>query len=186
MDVRAGQVATRGWVELSGTEPVELAKRLHGWGVRRALVTDAGRDGTMSCPNLELLQSVTETGLQVIAAGGISSLADIVTLARLIWTRARWSDAPLQWCRGFGKKDSLVQLGDEIVGERIIPCLMPGTGGGEKSSSWTARCRGPGELARRYDASGLMRLVFPTYQPVWRVAARCWMWWRTAAQVLSP
>lgn len=83
VDVRAGQVATRGWVELSGTEPVELGKRLHGWGVRRALVTDAGRDGTMSGPNLELLQSVTETGLQVIAAGGISSLADIVTLARL-------------------------------------------------------------------------------------------------------
>ena len=46
-------------------------------------MTSAQRDGTLSGPDVPLLESVLEAGLPVIAAGGIATLDDLRVLRDL-------------------------------------------------------------------------------------------------------
>jgi phosphoribosylformimino-5-aminoimidazole carboxamide ribonucleotide (ProFAR) isomerase len=48
------------------------------------VVTDVGKDGTLTGPNLDLLRDVCERAkAPVVASGGVSSLADLRALAEL-------------------------------------------------------------------------------------------------------
>ena len=83
LDAKNGKVATHGWTELSAFTPVELGARLYARGARHALYTDVKRDGGMSGVNIaDTVALGQETGLQVIASGGVSALSQIVQLAR--------------------------------------------------------------------------------------------------------
>lgn len=83
LDARDGKVATHGWTELSGQTPIELGKRLRALGAVHALYTDISRDGGMAGVNIaDTVALAQATGLQVIASGGVSALADIAELAR--------------------------------------------------------------------------------------------------------
>lgn len=83
LDAREGKVATHGWTELSEQTPVELGKRLREMGAAHALYTDISRDGGMAGVNItDTVALAQSTGLQVIASGGVSTLADIADLAR--------------------------------------------------------------------------------------------------------
>lgn len=83
LDAKDGKVATHGWTELSRQTPIELGKRLRGLGAEHALYTDIGRDGGMAGVNIPDTVALAQvTGLQVIASGGVSTLADISELAR--------------------------------------------------------------------------------------------------------
>jgi len=84
LDVRGTTLAARGWTQ-EGGELFEVLARLDREGCARYVVTDVGRDGTMTGPNLELLRSVcAATDRPVVASGGVSSLADLVALAALV------------------------------------------------------------------------------------------------------
>ncbi len=84
IDVKAGNVATRGWARTSSQTPSELAKRLINSGVGRFLVTDVSRDGTLTAPNAELLRTVIEAADRpVIASGGVSTLEHIHALKQV-------------------------------------------------------------------------------------------------------
>jgi phosphoribosylformimino-5-aminoimidazole carboxamide ribonucleotide (ProFAR) isomerase len=72
-----------GWTRPAELTPGELARRCAGAGIRRVLVTSAQRDGTLSGPDVPLLESVLEAGLPVIAAGGIATLDDLRVLREL-------------------------------------------------------------------------------------------------------
>jgi phosphoribosylformimino-5-aminoimidazole carboxamide ribotide isomerase len=80
IDALNGNVATRGWKELTGTDVHKAAGDLCAAGVREILCTDIGRDGMMNGPDLVTLASLRTTGLSVIASGGISSLEDVRAL----------------------------------------------------------------------------------------------------------
>ena len=83
LDARDGKVATHGWTELSAYTPIELGARLFALGARHALYTDVKRDGGMRGVNIaDTVALGQETGLQVIASGGISALSQIEQLAR--------------------------------------------------------------------------------------------------------
>jgi phosphoribosylformimino-5-aminoimidazole carboxamide ribotide isomerase len=50
-------------------------------GARHALYTDVSRDGELSGVNVQAtVELARQTGLQVIASGGVSSLSDIMAL----------------------------------------------------------------------------------------------------------
>ncbi len=83
VDARDGRVAVDGWTSRASATPRELADRCGAAGVARLVVTATRRDGTLGGPDLELLEDVLETGLPVIAAGGISSLAELRDLRAL-------------------------------------------------------------------------------------------------------
>jgi phosphoribosylformimino-5-aminoimidazole carboxamide ribotide isomerase len=82
VDARDGLVVAEGWTRTSRLSPAELARTCAAVGVRRLLVTSASRDGSLAGPDVDLLETVVEaSGLPVIAAGGISSLADLSRIA---------------------------------------------------------------------------------------------------------
>ena len=83
IDARHGTVTVHGWTTSSELMPGELARRCAAAGIHRLLVTNAQRDGTLSGPDLPLLESVLEAGLPVIAAGGIATLDDLRVLRDL-------------------------------------------------------------------------------------------------------
>jgi len=80
--VRDGRVAVEGWTEVSELTPAELAERCASLGVARLLVTSATRDGSLSGPDLSLVENVLAAGLPVLAAGGIATLDDLRALRR--------------------------------------------------------------------------------------------------------
>ena len=83
LDVRGTTLAARGWTR-EGGDLYEVLARLDADGCARYVVTDVGRDGTMTGPNVALLQGVcAATERPVVASGGVSTLADLTALAQL-------------------------------------------------------------------------------------------------------
>jgi phosphoribosylformimino-5-aminoimidazole carboxamide ribotide isomerase len=84
IDSRDGLVATRGWLDTADIHATELARRLGQEGVPRFLVTDVGRDGTLTEPNYDLLTDVMDTAQRpVIASGGVTTVEAIIRLREL-------------------------------------------------------------------------------------------------------
>jgi phosphoribosylformimino-5-aminoimidazole carboxamide ribotide isomerase len=83
VDARNGRVVRNGWTAETGVTPRELARACADAGIHRLLVTSTRRDGSLAGPDLGLLADVLEAGVPVLAAGGIASLDDLVTLREL-------------------------------------------------------------------------------------------------------
>jgi len=82
IDARDGKVATSGWLEESEKDMLDFAEEMEALGVRYILYTDIGRDGMLSGPDFAGLKKLkAETGLKIIASGGISSNQDLYDLA---------------------------------------------------------------------------------------------------------
>lgn len=78
LDARDGRLATDGWLGQTDIGAVEVAQRLAGSGVRHFVYTDIRRDGTLTGPNLQgLSELIEQIDAEVIASGGIASLADL-------------------------------------------------------------------------------------------------------------
>ncbi|MDK2958773.1 MAG: phosphoribosylformimino-5-aminoimidazole carboxamide ribotide isomerase [Synergistaceae bacterium] len=84
VDIRNGRVAVSGWQETAALSPERLVERIAASGFTLFLVTAVHRDGTGTGPDREMYRSLRSSfpDLSFIAAGGISSLEDIRTLAR--------------------------------------------------------------------------------------------------------
>jgi len=84
IDARNGVAATRGWAEKSGVPAVDLGLRMKELGVTRIVYTDIARDGMLTGPNIaETERMARETGLRIVASGGVSSIDDIRELMKL-------------------------------------------------------------------------------------------------------
>ena len=78
IDARDGRVAVEGWASESELEATDLARRFADAGVTAVVYTDIDRDGMMQGVNLEATVALAEqSGLPVIASGGISQLDDV-------------------------------------------------------------------------------------------------------------
>jgi phosphoribosylformimino-5-aminoimidazole carboxamide ribotide isomerase len=78
IDCRDGRIAVRGWGESTGLEVDEALDRCVAAGVVRLHCTAIDRDGTLAGPDLPLLRRVVaRSRLAVVAAGGVSSEADL-------------------------------------------------------------------------------------------------------------
>ncbi|MBF8222901.1 1-(5-phosphoribosyl)-5-[(5-phosphoribosylamino)methylideneamino]imidazole-4-carboxamide isomerase [Halomonas sp. 328] len=81
LDARDGFVATDGWAEVSEVKASDLAKRFADDGVSSIVYTDIARDGMMNGVNVEATAALArESGLPVIASGGVTNLDDIRAL----------------------------------------------------------------------------------------------------------
>ena len=84
IDARDGKVAVQGWVQVSDLDAVEFGQSMHALGIRTAVYTDISRDGKLNGPNVEAIRIMLEqTGLRIIASGGVSSLENIKALQAL-------------------------------------------------------------------------------------------------------
>jgi len=78
IDARDGQIATHGWQQLSEITANTLALQMKALGVTRVVYTDITRDGTLTGVNAAACAALaTESGLAVIASGGVASLEDV-------------------------------------------------------------------------------------------------------------
>ena len=78
VDTKGGLVAVKGWKETSAVIVLDLAHQMAELGVERLLYTDIARDGALTGPDLETnAQLARETGLAVLASGGVASVEHI-------------------------------------------------------------------------------------------------------------
>lgn len=84
IDARDGRVQVSGWTEDSHIGAIDLARKLEDLGARLVIYTDIARDGVMIGANIEATRQMLEsTNMSVIAAGGVSSIADVRRLSEL-------------------------------------------------------------------------------------------------------
>lgn len=84
LDARRGELATHGWTVGSGVPIMEAVRAFSDAGVSWFIYTDVSRDGTLAGPDIEgLLELAGATDLPVIASGGIGSLEELKSVARL-------------------------------------------------------------------------------------------------------
>jgi phosphoribosylformimino-5-aminoimidazole carboxamide ribotide isomerase len=81
IDARDGKVATHGWRQISDVTATALGQAMYDQGVSRVVYTDIARDGMLAGVNAAATAALARsTGLQVIASGGVASLADVTYL----------------------------------------------------------------------------------------------------------
>ena len=85
IDAQAGKVFTQGWKKACmGLDALEFAHTLKKIGFKQAIYTDISKDGMLKGPNIQGVKSLAKkSGLEIIASGGISSLADLRRLKAL-------------------------------------------------------------------------------------------------------
>ncbi|NBD37724.1 MAG: 1-(5-phosphoribosyl)-5-[(5-phosphoribosylamino)methylideneamino]imidazole-4-carboxamide isomerase [Verrucomicrobia bacterium] len=84
IDARDGKVAVRGWIETVDKSALDFAKEVEAAGIPTLIHTDISTDGMMTGPNLQAQEAVLRnTGLNLIASGGVSSLEDLRALRDL-------------------------------------------------------------------------------------------------------
>jgi phosphoribosylformimino-5-aminoimidazole carboxamide ribotide isomerase len=80
IDVKDGQLAVSGWAEYSPLSVDEAISRCQEAGAARLHVTAVERDGTMRGPDLALYEKVCQSGIAVVAAGGVRDDNDVEAL----------------------------------------------------------------------------------------------------------
>lgn len=81
-DVRNRQIAVHGWVEQTSLGLFDFLDRLRALGIRQISVTDIARDGSLGGPGLDLYRDILKKfpDMQVVASGGVGSVADLEAL----------------------------------------------------------------------------------------------------------
>lgn len=81
IDAKNGYVAIQGWETVSRRRAIDLALEMKDMGVRTIIYTDISRDGMLSGPNVEATRQMAEqTGLDIVASGGMSCMEDLEQL----------------------------------------------------------------------------------------------------------
>lgn len=84
IDAKDGKVSVKGWTETSSLDAMDLARQVEEVGVETIIYTDIATDGMMRGPNfLELDRMLANVHCNVIASGGVSSLADLQRLSQI-------------------------------------------------------------------------------------------------------
>lgn len=86
LDARNGMVATAGWLEVSQTSALELARQFVDLPLAAVIYTNIANDGMMQGIDdgtLADLEQLADLGLPVIASGGVTTANDVARLARI-------------------------------------------------------------------------------------------------------
>lgn len=187
IDAKDGWVAVQGWAEKTEIRALELALKMKEMGVKHLVFTDIARDGMLQGANIEsTAQLARESGLNVVASGGIATLEDIIQLQKVadegvpiygaiigkaLYTGAFTLAQALEIAKGDPNK---AQAEKETNGEnqtngdnntkevkRIIPCLDVHEGRVVKGVNFVniKDAGDPVELAALYDREGADELV---------------------------
>jgi len=178
VDVLDGEVRVAGWSRAARTSLDEVLASIAELGIEEVLITDISRDGVMRGPSFGMYRSVGQTFLSgrpglsgrpdrnvgpthLIASGGVSTISDVVSLARL----KNVSGCVIGKALLEGRIDLAAARAraamPSAIPERIIPCLDVRDGRVVKGVNFeNIRDAGdPVECAKRYEAEGADELV---------------------------
>jgi len=160
VDVKDGQVMTRGWRQAAGMSIDQYLKLIKAVGINQILLTDVVRDGTLSGPNFVLASKVIKNNFKVTVAGGITTLAQLRRLNRL------GADGAVIGKAAYEGQIDLVSVfkyfSRDNLAKRIIPCLDIKDGLVVKGKRFQelAVIGDAVELAKSYSQNGADELVF--------------------------
>ena len=84
IDSKDNYVSVEGWTEPTSITAIDLAKRFEDMGIAAFIYTDIKKDGMRSGPNIDGIRKFAKgINVEIIAAGGISSIKDIERLLLL-------------------------------------------------------------------------------------------------------
>ena len=86
LDAREGMVATAGWLDVSQTSAIDLARQFVGLDVAAVIYTNIANDGMMQGVDEATIRdmlALADLGLPVIASGGVTTLADVERLTEV-------------------------------------------------------------------------------------------------------
>lgn len=82
LDAREGKLASRGWIETSTQQAVEVAAHSAELPLAAIVYTDIARDGMLQGPNLPALEAMVQASPHpVVASGGIADADDLRAVA---------------------------------------------------------------------------------------------------------
>jgi len=83
-DANQRMIATQGWLATSEIDVLDFIRSFEQKGIQSVVCTDISKDGMLQGPALELYtEIIQETGVQLIASGGVSSIDDLQQLKEL-------------------------------------------------------------------------------------------------------
>ena len=84
IDAKNGFVALDGWTRVIDMQVIDLIEDMMELGVKRCLYTDISRDGTLTEPNYDSISDlVSSTEVNIIAAGGVSTIDSLLRLKNI-------------------------------------------------------------------------------------------------------
>ncbi|SDL70035.1 1-(5-phosphoribosyl)-5-[(5-phosphoribosylamino)methylideneamino]imidazole-4-carboxamide isomerase [Sediminibacillus halophilus] len=84
IDAKDGKVAVRGWETVLEIDFIDFAREMEGLGVKTIVFTDISKDGTLSGPNLQALQQISQAvDCNIVASGGIKDMDDLRKLEKI-------------------------------------------------------------------------------------------------------
>ena len=83
IDAQEGMVATDGWLEVSTTSAIDLAKTYEHLPIAALIYTDIATDGMLAGPNVEAMRAMKQAvKLPVVASGGVTTVEDVQRLTQ--------------------------------------------------------------------------------------------------------
>lgn len=160
IDAKDEKVLIDGWLKDSGKSLFGILDELKSFGVKTIIFTDVKSDGFLNGPNFEAIKRVAASGLNVIVAGGVSSIDDLRKLREIevygvIIGKALYEGLiDLSFATAKFQKNNLAK--------RIIPCMDIKDGRVVKGTCFRDLKDGgdPVELAKKYSETGADELVF--------------------------
>lgn len=84
IDAYDGFVVKNAWTDRTNKRAVDLLKELEEFGVQQVIYTDVSRDGTLSGPNLDSIETMLAvTDIPLMVSGGVANLDDIRKLKEM-------------------------------------------------------------------------------------------------------
>ena len=84
VDIRDGYVSIKGWTVQSAYTCSQFFEKMQKLGVQTIICTDISRDGAMAGTNLNLYRQLSQAyRMDIVASGGVSSLADVKALREM-------------------------------------------------------------------------------------------------------
>jgi phosphoribosylformimino-5-aminoimidazole carboxamide ribotide isomerase len=85
LDIENGELLTRGRKNLTGISYLDFAKKMSDFGVKRFIVTDIDRNGTLTGPNINLSMEIAKaTNAKITHSGGIRNKDELFDLQKLL------------------------------------------------------------------------------------------------------
>ena len=157
VDVDDGAVRVAGWTRSGSHAARDVLRLIESLGIGEVLVTDIGHDGVLSGPSFDLYRRLAAlTSLDVIASGGVTTLGDVVSLARMPNVSGSVVGRALLDGRITLREARARAASPRAIPPRIIPCLDVRDGRVVKGVNFEGiRDAGdPVECAVRYEEEG--------------------------------